>query len=170
MNLLWITVALLALILIDVPIGVALGLVAVAATTLEWGAHVLPNMGLTLFDAATSFTLIAIPLFILAGSIMNVSGISRRLLAFVSSLVGFVRGDEILRQARANSDTTVERRHARHANENIALQQPVQNGSRIRAISTAIRTAAWAVRLASRVCSIQSLPRSMVNSTSCISR
>ncbi len=33
-----------------------------------------------------------------------------------------------------------------------------------------MRTAAWAVRLASRVCSIQSLPRSIVNSTSCTSR
>jgi len=92
MNLLAILVVLLALIFIDVPIAVALGLVAVAAMTLTWGTHVLPNVGLTLFDASTNFTLIAIPLFILAGAIMNVSGISRRLLAFVSSLVGFVRG------------------------------------------------------------------------------
>ena len=92
MNLIWLLVALLALIFIDVPIAVALGLVAVAAMTLTWGTHVLPNVGLTLFDASTNFTLIAIPLFILAGSIMNVSGISRRLLAFVSSLVGWVRG------------------------------------------------------------------------------
>jgi len=92
LNLVWLLVALLALIFIDVPIAVALGLVAVAAMTLTWGTHVLPNVGLTLFDASTNFTLIAIPLFILAGSIMNVSGISRRLLAFVSSLVGWVRG------------------------------------------------------------------------------
>ena len=34
------------------------------------------------------------------------------------------------------------------------------------AMSTAIRTAAWGVRLPSRVCSIHSLPFSMVNSTS----
>lgn len=92
MNLLVILVVLLALIFIDVPIAVALGLVAVAAMALTWGTHVLPNVGLTLFDASTNFTLIAIPLFILAGAIMNVSGISRRLLGFVSSLVGFVRG------------------------------------------------------------------------------
>lgn len=85
-------VALFAMIAIDVPIAVALGLVAVAAMTLTWGPHTLPNVGLTLFDSATSFTLIAIPLFILAGAIMNTSGISRRLLALVSSLVGFIRG------------------------------------------------------------------------------
>ncbi len=84
--------ALLALILIDVPIAVALGVVAVAAMALTWGWHVMPNVGLTLFDGATSFTLIAIPLFILAGAIMNATGISRRLIAFTSALVGFVRG------------------------------------------------------------------------------
>jgi tripartite ATP-independent transporter DctM subunit len=85
-------VALFAMIAIDVPIAVGLGLVAVAAMTLTWGPHTLPNVGLTLFDSSTNFTLIAIPLFILAGAIMNTSGISRRLLALVSSLVGWVRG------------------------------------------------------------------------------
>ncbi len=83
---------LLALILIDVPIAVALGVVAAVATSVTWGPHVLPNMGLTLFDGATKFTLIAIPLFILAGAIMNASGISRRLIALTSALIGFVRG------------------------------------------------------------------------------
>ncbi|MNL61286.1 hypothetical protein D3C87_1851930 [compost metagenome] len=38
------------------------------------------------------------------------------------------------------------------------------------AISTAILSAALAVRLPERVCSIQSVPRSMVNSRSCMSR
>ena len=37
-------------------------------------------------------TLIAIPLFILAGALMNTVCISTRLIAFVSSLIGFVRG------------------------------------------------------------------------------
>ena len=37
-------------------------------------------------------------------------------------------------------------------------------------MSMAIFIAALVVRLPSRVCSIQSLPRSMVNSTSCMSR
>ena len=47
---------------------------------------------MTLYDGAKSFPLIAIPLFILAGAIMNTSGISRRLIAFASSLLGFIRG------------------------------------------------------------------------------
>jgi tripartite ATP-independent transporter DctM subunit len=45
-----------------------------------------------MFSGATSFPLIAIPLFILAGAIMNATGISRRLIAFASSVVGFIRG------------------------------------------------------------------------------
>ena len=40
-----------------------------------------------MFDGSMKFPLIAIPLFILAGSIMNSAGISRRLIAFASALV-----------------------------------------------------------------------------------
>jgi len=45
-----------------------------------------------MFNGATNFPLLAIPLFILAGAIMNSSGISRRLIAFASALLGFIRG------------------------------------------------------------------------------
>ena len=41
---------------------------------------------------ANSFTLLAIPFFILAGEIMSYGGISKRIVAFVASLVGHVRG------------------------------------------------------------------------------
>ena len=50
------------------------------------------NAALSIYDGATSFPLIAIPLFILAGALMNTGGISTRLIAFVSALIGFVRG------------------------------------------------------------------------------
>jgi tripartite ATP-independent transporter DctM subunit len=52
----------------------------------------LPNLAIVMYQGATSFPLIAIPLFILAGAIMNASGISRRLIAFASAVLGFVRG------------------------------------------------------------------------------
>ena len=83
---------LLALILINVPIAVALGLTAVIAMVLTQGADILPNVALVMFDGATKFPLLAIPMFILAGAIMNASGISRRLIAFASALLGFIRG------------------------------------------------------------------------------
>jgi len=83
---------LFVLIAIDVPIGVALGVVALAAILGSDGFSELPNAALVLYDGATGFALITIPLFILAGAIMNASGISRRLIALTSSLIGFVRG------------------------------------------------------------------------------
>lgn len=85
-------VGLVVLVTLNVPIAVALGIVAIFAMVASSGTAVLPNAGLVLFDGATSFPLIAIPLFILAGAIMNATGISRRLIAFASALVGFVRG------------------------------------------------------------------------------
>ncbi len=92
MKLFWVLLGLVALVIVDVPIAVALGLASVSAMLLETGLRDLPNVPLTLFDGAVKFSLIAVPLFILAGAIMNASGISRRLIAFTSSLIGFVRG------------------------------------------------------------------------------
>jgi C4-dicarboxylate transporter DctM subunit len=93
MSLLTIGLLLFALVLIGVPIAVSLGVVAIVAMlTGPGGVGSLPNAALVMFDGATSFPLIAIPLFILAGAIMNASGISRRLIAFASAMVGFIRG------------------------------------------------------------------------------
>lgn len=85
-------IGMLALALINVPIAVALGLVAMLAIVIIQGPTMLPNVALVMYDGASSFPLLAIPLFILAGAIMNASSISRRLIAFASALVGFVRG------------------------------------------------------------------------------
>ena len=52
----------------------------------------LPNLPLVAYNGATNFPLLAIPLFILAGAIMNASGISQRLIAFASALFGWIRG------------------------------------------------------------------------------
>ncbi len=92
MILLLLFIGLLILVAIDVPIAIALGAITVVAVFLTSGVDALPNVALVLFTGATKFSLIAIPLFILAGAIMNSSGISRRLIAFASALVGFVRG------------------------------------------------------------------------------
>jgi tripartite ATP-independent transporter DctM subunit len=92
MTLLLMIAGLFGLILINVPIAVALGVVAVIAMVVTQGTAILPNVALVMFDGATKFPLLAIPMFILAGAIMNASGISHRLIAFASALLGFVRG------------------------------------------------------------------------------
>ncbi|WP_366555407.1 TRAP transporter large permease [Aquibaculum sediminis] len=85
-------VVLIALVMINVPIAVSLGVVAMGALWYTYGFDNLVMSAVVLFEGATSFPLLAIPLFVLAGAIMNTSGISRRLIAFASALVGFVRG------------------------------------------------------------------------------
>ncbi len=92
MILLLTTVALITLIMINVPIAVAIGLVAVGGFLMTTGTSSLYDVAIALYTGATSFPLIAIPLFILAGNLMNTSGISVRLINFVTALIGFVRG------------------------------------------------------------------------------
>jgi C4-dicarboxylate transporter DctM subunit len=84
--------AVLALVLINVPIAVAMGTVAIIAMIISHGADSLPNVAIVIYNGATNFPLLAIPLFILAGALMNSSGISHRLLAFASALFGWIRG------------------------------------------------------------------------------
>jgi tripartite ATP-independent transporter DctM subunit len=84
----------LMFVLIALGVPIAVGILASALVGL-WalrGELGFMNAVLAWFDGATSFPLIAIPLFILAGSLMNTGGISKRLIAFVSALVGFMRG------------------------------------------------------------------------------
>jgi tripartite ATP-independent transporter DctM subunit len=83
---------LVGLILLNVPIAVSLGIVAMAAMVHSGGMDSLLNSAIVMFNGATSFPLLAIPLFILAGAIMNSSSLSRRLIAFASALFGFVKG------------------------------------------------------------------------------
>ena len=83
---------LIGLIAINVPIAIAICAVALVGMVSLRGVFGLYNAALTLFDGATSFPLIAIPLFILAGALMNTTGISRRLIDFTAALIGFVRG------------------------------------------------------------------------------
>ena len=92
MTMLLLFAAVLALVLLNVPIAVSLGIVAVVAMISSHGLDSLPNVALVTYNGATNFPLLAIPLFILAGAIMNASGISRRLIAFALSLFGWLRG------------------------------------------------------------------------------
>lgn len=80
------------LVALDVPIAVALAILALSAFWAAQGFDSLVTSAVTLFSASTNFPLLAIPLFILAGTIMNTAGITRRLVALASALVGFVRG------------------------------------------------------------------------------
>src|SRR5262245_63177744 len=75
----------------NVPIGYALAIATILA--IIWtGAASLSVVPLNLFSGASSFPLLAIPLFILSGGLMETSGISLRLVNLANSFVGFIRG------------------------------------------------------------------------------
>ncbi len=78
-------------ILIEVPMAFSLGISGVVTILVRdlAPATTIPQV---LFGAADSFSLLAIPLFILAGLLMGRSGISRRLVDLADALVGHVRG------------------------------------------------------------------------------
>jgi len=92
MNVSLMLVGMVFLVMLNVPIAVALGLVAMLAIWLVQGAVMLPNTALVMFEGATNFPLLAVPLFILAGGIMNASSIARRLINLATAILGFVRG------------------------------------------------------------------------------
>ncbi len=92
MIILFIFLALLFMIFINVPIAVALAISGVLGILAAEGPSALVTTALDMYNGATKFSLIAIPMFVLAGAIMNASGITQRLIDFVSALIGFVRG------------------------------------------------------------------------------
>ncbi|MGB5213187.1 MAG: TRAP transporter large permease [Anderseniella sp.] len=83
---------LVALICINVPIAVALAVAGVVGLLLTEGTSSLVTVALDMYDGSTKFSLIAIPMFVLAGAIMNAAGITYRLINFITALIGFVRG------------------------------------------------------------------------------
>lgn len=88
MEMLLLFACVLALVLLNVPIAVALGVVALVAILLVQGVDALPNLPIVLYNAATNFPLLAIPLFILAATIMSTGSILDRLLRWCNAVVG----------------------------------------------------------------------------------
>ncbi|MEM9341956.1 MAG: TRAP transporter large permease [Pseudomonadota bacterium] len=92
MLMLAIFVAMVAMICLNVPIGVALAVSAILGLLVLEGPGSLVNVALDMYGGSTKFSLIAIPMFVLAGAIMNAGGITDRLINFVAALIGFIRG------------------------------------------------------------------------------
>ncbi len=83
--------ALLAAMALGVPIAYSLLLCGVALMVYmgNFDAQILAQ---NLIEGANSFPLLAVPFFMLAGEIMNVGGLSRRIVNLALTLVGHVRG------------------------------------------------------------------------------
>jgi tripartite ATP-independent transporter DctM subunit len=81
----------LALFVASVPVAVAIAIAAIAGME-GWTRFPLLVVAQQLYVALDKFPLAAIPFFILAGNLMDVGGISRRLVEFARAIVGNVQG------------------------------------------------------------------------------
>lgn len=78
------------LMMIGVPIAYALGAAALVGAL--WIELPVAAVMIQIASGVNKFSLLAIPFFVLAGAIMAEGGMARRLVAFASVLVGFLRG------------------------------------------------------------------------------
>ena len=79
------------LLLLAVPVSFTVGVAALAG--FWWsGQHPLTQILKQTFEGVDSFVLLAIPLFILAGALMETGGIAVRLVRLAQVLIGWVRG------------------------------------------------------------------------------
>ncbi len=84
--------AFLVLLAIGVPVFFAMGLASMIFIAATAGQVPYSVLAAALVQGIDSFAFVAIPFFILAGDLMNNGGITRRLLAFATALVGHIRG------------------------------------------------------------------------------
>lgn len=80
------------LVAIGVPIAFVLGLSALTYILVSGELTFLTNMPQTLLNGVNNFTLLAFPFFMLLGELMNMGGLSDRIISFVRKLIGHLRG------------------------------------------------------------------------------
>lgn len=83
--------SLLFLFAINAPIAIAIGAASLAGMLVQ-GNFPLMMVAQKMFGGTDSFHLMAVPLFMFAGVIMEEGGISRRIIAFANALVGWLPG------------------------------------------------------------------------------
>jgi C4-dicarboxylate transporter DctM subunit len=76
--------------IIGVPIFLVIGFWVVGVSLVI--DFTLANVGVTLFEGLSFFGLLALPLFIMTGDLINAAGIAKRLSDFAYSCLGFMRG------------------------------------------------------------------------------
>ena len=76
---------------LGMPIAHCMGLAAIFVILFDGQLPVL-LLAQQFYDALDNFSLLAVPLFVLAGELMGVSGITERLVNMSKALIGHVRG------------------------------------------------------------------------------
>ncbi len=84
-------ISLLALFAINTPIAIAIGVASITAVLFQ-GDFSLMMVVQRMYSGTDSFHLLAVPLFMFTGTIMEAGGISQRIIDFANSLVGWLPG------------------------------------------------------------------------------
>ncbi|MFC0560628.1 TRAP transporter large permease [Halalkalibacter alkalisediminis] len=84
------------LVFLNVPVAISLGLASITILFLDNGMNSLGLLPSVMYATISSFTLLAIPFFILAGVIMEYAGISKRLIDFANVCVGHRKNGIVL--------------------------------------------------------------------------
>src|SRR5512137_1087317 len=85
-------VVLLFMILINLPIVVAIAGTAIIFFVGFGQGNFLAMLPQRMYSGTTSFTLLAVPFFILAGNLMNTGGITTRIFRFAKAIIGHLPG------------------------------------------------------------------------------
>ena len=81
---------LVSLIALRVPVSISIGISTVIALIIgDFPLSVVPRM---MIDGLDTFTLLAVPFFVLAGNIMNAGGVTERIFSFAKALFSPIRG------------------------------------------------------------------------------
>jgi C4-dicarboxylate transporter DctM subunit len=84
-------ICLFLLLLANVPISMSIGVSSLIYLILgtDVPLTIIPQR---MYNSTEAFTLLAVPLFILAGNLMDKGGLSRKIVDFSSALVGYIKG------------------------------------------------------------------------------
>ncbi|MDH4619066.1 TRAP transporter large permease [Brevibacillus sp. AY1] len=82
----------LLFLLMGIPISLVLGMITICYFFLVGNTTLLTSTPMRLFSGLENFGLLAVPLFMLAGELMNGGGITTRLVQFARVFIGHVRG------------------------------------------------------------------------------
>ena len=85
-------VVLVTLLVFGVAIGTVMGLVGILGVTLVGGVRLWSTLGDIVWNTTNSFTLVAVPLFVLMGEIILRSGVSNHFYSGLARLMWAVRG------------------------------------------------------------------------------
>jgi tripartite ATP-independent transporter DctM subunit len=93
--LVWIfLIALMTLIFVGMPVGFSMGTTALIVLVIDRGIANIPfgMIAQRMVYGVNSFPLLAIPFFLIAGRLANVTGLTERIFRFCNALIGHVRG------------------------------------------------------------------------------